>query len=56
MKQYLCALGVLLLSGAAQPIAQQQAETPRAGGPPPSIEERVNGLRKLEGFFPLYWD
>jgi hypothetical protein len=22
----------------------------------PSIDERVNGLRKIDGYFPLYWD
>jgi hypothetical protein len=27
-----------------------------AGGPPPSIEQRTNGMQKLDGFFPLYWD
>src|SRR5438128_11613761 len=32
--------------GAAQP----------AGGRTPSIEERVAGMQKLDGYFPLYWD
>src|SRR5690349_22738627 len=32
--------------------AQQQA--PRAATP--SIEDRVAGLRKIDGYFPLYWD
>ncbi|HEX7122915.1 MAG TPA: zinc-dependent metalloprotease [Gemmatimonadaceae bacterium] len=27
-----------------------------AGAPRPSIEERTANLRKLDGFFPLYWD
>src|SRR4051812_18347062 len=26
------------------------------GGAPPSIEERTSGTRKLDGYFPLYWD
>ena len=57
MKKYLCALGVLLLSGAAQPSAQQAAGgAPRSGGPPPSIDERTNGMQKIDGYFPLYWD
>jgi hypothetical protein len=27
-----------------------------AGGRTPSIEERVAGMQKLDGYFPLYWD
>jgi hypothetical protein len=27
-----------------------------AGGPIPSIEDRTNGMRKIDGYFPLYWD
>jgi len=27
-----------------------------AGGRVPPIEERVNGMQKLDGYFPLYWD
>ena len=59
LKQSVLALGVLLLAGAAQPTAQQPAAAgggPRAGGPVPSIDDRVNGLRKIDGYFPLYWD
>lgn len=36
-----------------QAPAQGQA---RAGGPVPSIEERTSGMKKLDGYFPLYWD
>jgi hypothetical protein len=32
---------------------QRQAAQPRAI---PSVEERVKDLKKLDGFFPLYWD
>jgi len=28
----------------------------QAGGPPPRIEERTAGMRRLDGYFPLYWD
>src|SRR5262245_5877276 len=28
----------------------------RGGGPIPSIEDRTNGMRKIDGYFPLYWD
>ena len=27
-----------------------------AGGPIQSIETRTNGMQKIDGFFPLYWD
>jgi hypothetical protein len=59
LKHSVLALGVLLLAGAAQPTAQQPAagaSGQRAGGPVPSIDDRVNGLRKIDGYFPLYWD
>jgi len=59
LKHSVLALGVLLLGGAAQPTAQQPAAAgggQRAGGPVPSIDDRVNGLRKIDGYFPLYWD
>jgi hypothetical protein len=26
------------------------------GGPPPSIEQRTAGMRKIDGYFPMYWD
>jgi hypothetical protein len=35
--------------------AQQQIPEARQG-PPPSIEDRTNGMRKMEGYFPMYWD
>jgi hypothetical protein len=30
--------------------------TAQAGGRIPPIEERVTGMQKLDGYFPLYWD
>jgi hypothetical protein len=33
--------------------AQPQQQRP---GPTPSIEDRTSGLRKIDGYFPLYWD
>ena len=32
---------------------QQQAQRPAT---PPSIEDRTSGMKKLDGYFPLYWD
>ena len=28
----------------------------QAAGPVPTIEERTSGMRKIDGYFPLYWD
>lgn len=41
----------------AQPAAaaQEQARI-RHAAPLPKIEEKTAGMRKLDGFFPLYWD
>jgi hypothetical protein len=44
---------VLTSTGGSHLILAQQ--TQRAATPP-SIEERVAGLRKIDGYFPLYWD
>src|SRR5262245_20923779 len=27
-----------------------------AGGRVPAIDERVSGMQKIDGYFPLYWD
>ena len=35
---------------------QPQAARRTDAGPLPSIEEKTAGLKKLDGFFPLYWD
>jgi hypothetical protein len=40
----------------ASRAGQQTSQPVRAGGPTPTIEDRTNGLRKIDGFFPLYWD
>jgi hypothetical protein len=33
--------------------AQQQ---PQRTGPPPSIDDRTSGMRKIDGYVPLHWD
>ena len=35
---------------------EQTGQPIRPGGATPTVEDRTNGLRKLDGFFPLYWD
>jgi len=46
----------LLASMAAAAAAQPQPARRTDAGPLPSIEERTAGLKKLDGYFPLYWD
>jgi hypothetical protein len=52
----LTAIALVMVIGASQPSAQQATGGQRPAGPAPSIEERVTGLRKIDGYFPLYWD
>ena len=57
-KRCVFSIGVILatVSGAtAQPAAQAAGRT-TGGGPVASIEDRTNGLRKIDGYFPLYWE
>ncbi len=35
------------------PLAAQQQQRPAA---PPSIDDRTSGMKKMDGYFPLYWD
>jgi hypothetical protein len=51
LKQCVLLIGTILLAGSAI-TAQQPAPAP---GPLASIESRVNGFTKLDGYFPLYW-
>ncbi len=70
-KRFVFALAVVGLVGfVVTPSARQPAvgsDAPQAGGggqgrggagggPTPSIEDRTSGMRKLDGYFPLYWD
>jgi Met-zincin/Domain of unknown function (DUF5117) len=57
-----CILGIgVILTAASGAIAQpggggggqQQQQRP---GPVQSIEDRTNGMKKIDGYFPLYWD
>jgi hypothetical protein len=45
--------GLAVLAGAATAPAETAAA---AKGAPPSIEEKTAGMRKLDGYVPLYWD
>ncbi len=54
-KQSVLLVGALLLAG---PIieARQPAQPAQRPATPPSIEDRTSGMKKLDGYFPLYWD
>ncbi|MGH7502206.1 MAG: zinc-dependent metalloprotease [Longimicrobiales bacterium] len=44
---------VILVAGPATVVAQATTRAPRDVQ---TIEDRTQGMRKLDGFFPLYWD
>src|SRR5215218_2947250 len=53
-KKSVLLVGTLLLAGPvlqAQPAQQQQR--PAA---PQSVDDRTSGMKKMDGYFPLYWD
>jgi hypothetical protein len=45
-------LAALTALAAAQPPAARRADS----GPLPTIEDKTAAMKKLDGFFPLYWD
>jgi len=55
-RRYAVPVFVLLAFLAAEAAAQPQAARRPDAGPLPSIEEKTAGLKKLDGYFPLYWD
>ena len=53
-KQCVLLIGTILLAGPA--ITAQQPAPPQRPAALQSIEERTSGTKKLDGYFPLYWD
>src|SRR5712691_5168057 len=47
-------LTCVLLGGVVQ--AQPGQAQPARSGPVPSIGDRTNGMKKIDGYVPLYWD
>ena len=51
---------VSVLFACLSPLAAQQGAgrggAVQPAGPPPRIEDRTNGMQKIDGYFPLYWD
>src|SRR4026209_1602634 len=50
-KRSVLLVGSLLLAGPI--VSAQQQQRPAA---PQSVEDRTAGLKKLDGYFPIYWD
>ena len=38
------------------PAAAQDKRPPEPGAPPPALADRTKNLKKMDGFFPLFWD
>lgn len=56
-RRFLTPAVVALVMGMAASLAAQTTGPRRADAAPlPSIEDRTAGMKKLDGFFPLYWD
>ena len=54
MKRSLLFIGALAIAAGLPIIVQaQQQQRP---GPVPSIDDRTGGMKKIDGYFPLYWD
>src|SRR5436190_18409410 len=51
LKKSVLLIGCLLLAGPI--LSAQQQQRPAA---PQTVEDRTAGLKKLDGYFPLYWD
>ena len=54
LKRCVFVIGAMLL---AHPVLAQPAAPARAAAAAiPTVEDRVNGLKKMDGYFPLYWE
>ena len=52
-RPFAVAISAILLT---LPAAAQERRQAEGGGPPPTIAERTKDLKKIDGFYPLYWD
>ena len=56
-RPWLAASTALLLTMFVLPTTgHAQARQGESAGPLPSIEDKTEGMRKIDGFFPLFWD
>jgi hypothetical protein len=49
-----CAIALAVSALSVPALAQGRGN--QESGPPPAIAERTKNLKKIDGFFPLYWD
>lgn len=54
LKHCVLLIGTLLLAGPA--IEAQQPATQQRPAALQSVEDRTSGMKKIDGYFPLYWD
>jgi hypothetical protein len=52
----ICVIALLPVSAVAQQGGGRGGAAPAAAARVSSIEERVTGMKKIDGYFPLYWD
>ena len=53
LKRCVFVIGAMLL---AHPVLAQPAAPARPAAAIPTVEDRVSGLKKIDGYFPLYWE
>src|SRR5262245_533270 len=51
-----CAIVLMSATWTATAFAQPQGARRQGGDQITSIEEKTTGLKKIDGFFPMYWD
>src|SRR5689334_6919509 len=62
LTRHICRIAVLALAAAlaTSPALAQSRGNQEGGGtppsPPPPIAERTKQLKKIDGFYPMYWD
>ena len=56
LKRSALLISTLLLAGPVIEARQGGGQLAQRPAPPPSIEDRTSGMKKLDGYFPLYWD
>src|SRR5262245_26926854 len=56
MRLHHAALASVFVLLASVSLDAQQPATPAAGARLPSIADRTTGMRKIDGFIPIYWD
>ncbi len=53
MKRSLVIVSLMVVAAVPVFLQAQQQQSP---APVPSIDDRTNGMKKIDGYFPLYWD